>query len=369
MTRLSVGVIGCGTIAQLKHLPHLRQFSECFRLQALCDVNPQVATAVGDLYGVSARYRDYREMLDRERLDAVLIATNGSHAPLVLACVAEGLHVFVEKPLAFAPREADEIVQAVGKSGVVLMVGYAKRYDPAYLWAKARIAKIEDLRYVQVSVLHPVEELYWTHHRILRGAGVPEPAVPTPESVFLAHLERDVSEGPFAYLIAESLGATAPLERRVAYLLMLESLCHDVNALRGILGEPEAVVGSDVWQRGLAFSAQLRFPSGLRATLAWVYLPTLKRYHQEHAFLGSDTRIRLQYPPSYLLQSPTGVVVEQGAGEVAWEQRVTVSYLEPFAEELKQFHRCVTEGIAPVTSAEDARRDIHLLRAIASSGV
>jgi predicted dehydrogenase len=365
MSRLNVGVIGCGTIAQIKHLPHLRQLDDLFRVQALSDINPRVLAAVGDLYGVAARYRDYREMLGRERLDAVLIATSGSHAAPVLDCVAAGLPVFVEKPLAFTPREADEIVRAIETSGIPLMVGYMKRYDPAYAWAKARIAQIQDLRLVQVTVLHPAEDLYWTHHRLLRGPGELRPTAPTSEAAYLAATERDVSEGPVAHLIAESLGPEAPRDRRVAYLFLLESLCHDVNAVRGVLCEPEAVLGAEVWRRGLALTASLRFPADVIATFTWAYLPTLKRYLQEHAFVGADARIRLRYPPSYLLNTPTEVVVEQGAGEVAWEQRVTVSYLEPFAEELKQFHRCVTEGVPPLTSAEDARRDIHLLRAIA----
>ena len=76
-------------------------------------------------------FTDWREMLNEE-LDAVMILTSGSHAPIAIAAAEAGLHVFVEKPMCFSVDEGQAMVDATAKAGVKLMVGYPKRYDPAF---------------------------------------------------------------------------------------------------------------------------------------------------------------------------------------------------------------------------------------------
>jgi predicted dehydrogenase len=70
MPRVKVGLIGCGMIAQVMHLPYLKELQERFEIAALCDVSPKLVKAVAADYGVSRTYTDYREMLDRADLDA-----------------------------------------------------------------------------------------------------------------------------------------------------------------------------------------------------------------------------------------------------------------------------------------------------------
>ena len=72
MSRMRVGVIGCGGIAQIMHLPHLKELHELFEVVALCDVSPGTLKYVGDYYGVSKRFTDYRDLL-KESLDVAAI--------------------------------------------------------------------------------------------------------------------------------------------------------------------------------------------------------------------------------------------------------------------------------------------------------
>src|SRR5207247_234525 len=69
-------------------------------------------------------------------VDAVLVLTAGSHAEPAIAAARAGKHVFVEKPMCYTAREADEMIAAATASGVTLMVGYMKAYDPTYLTAR-----------------------------------------------------------------------------------------------------------------------------------------------------------------------------------------------------------------------------------------
>ena len=77
---LRVGVIGCGLIAQVMHLPYLRELSDRFSLEAICDLSPSVLAAVGERFAVPKRVTRWQELLELP-LDAVLIATPGIARP------------------------------------------------------------------------------------------------------------------------------------------------------------------------------------------------------------------------------------------------------------------------------------------------
>ena len=98
---------------------------------AVCDVVEDSARACAERYRIPAVFTDWQEML-RHPLDAVLVLTSGSHAPIAVAAAKAGLHVFAEKPMCFSVAEGREMVAAAEQAGVTLMVGYPKRYDPAF---------------------------------------------------------------------------------------------------------------------------------------------------------------------------------------------------------------------------------------------
>src|SRR5438045_154076 len=125
MTRLKIGVIGCGAIAQVWHLPHLREHWPEFEIRALCDLSQGLLAAVGDEYGVppERRYSDYGEMVKSD-VEAVIVCPSASHAEPSIVAARAGKHVFVEKPMCTTEREAREMVAAADRAGVVLQVGY-----------------------------------------------------------------------------------------------------------------------------------------------------------------------------------------------------------------------------------------------------
>src|SRR3984893_12268878 len=83
-TRLRVGVVGCGLIAQVMHLHHLRELHDRFEVVALCDLSRAVVDGVGGPYGVARRFPDGTKLLE-DPLDAVMVLTSGSHEPIAVA--------------------------------------------------------------------------------------------------------------------------------------------------------------------------------------------------------------------------------------------------------------------------------------------
>jgi predicted dehydrogenase len=170
--RLRVGVVGCGVIAQVMHLPHLRELQDEYELAAVCDVSTAAAEACMREFGAGQAVTQWQELLDM-RLDAVLVLTSGSHAPVAIAAAEAGTHVFVEKPMCLSPAEGRAMIDAADRAGVHLMVGTMKRYDPAYQRLLELLPEVDDLRLVRVTTLESPFEPYVRHYPLVSPNDVP----------------------------------------------------------------------------------------------------------------------------------------------------------------------------------------------------
>lgn len=350
MSRMRVGVIGCGLIAQIMHLPHLKELHDLFEVVALCDVSPGTLQYVGDYYGVTKRVTDYPVLL-KERLDAVAIFSADSHGQVIVAALKAGKHVFAEKPMCFTLREADEILAAHKKAGTVCMVTYMKRYDPGFRYALPLIQKMKDLQAIHITILHPSEGNQIGHHDVRRFADVPAKAQKQ------LRAEQDA-------LIREVIGDFTPLERRVFANNLLSTLVHDINVLRALSGDPAEVLFTDVWAGGEGMLTSMRYASGVRAIISLQYLPDLANYEETVAYCAKAGRVRLVFPSPFFRNMPTPVFVEGMEDGKPFEKQVIASMKEAFKEELLHFAECVQKGKTPITTPEEAKGDVALLHKI-----
>lgn len=363
MGRLRTGVIGCGAIAQMMHLPYLRELDDRFEIAALCDVDTVALAECGRQYGVTRLFENARDLLD-EPLDAVLILTSGDHAALTIAALQRRLHVLVEKPLAYTLPETDEVIAAAERAGKTLMVGMMKQYDPGYQRGVELVQELRDLRYVSATTLEADGTAYMSHHPIVRS-GRPRGALEKtygPE-MFNRVQESILAREPLA-LLREATGSNDP-GALTAYVLLISSSIHDINALRGALGQPVGVLSSHFWAGGTSFTATLEYPDDVRATYTWTLIPYLKNYSQTFAFHGSEERVQITFPSPYLRNAPTFVDIARMHGEELAQTRLTVSYEEAFKRELIEFDECVRTGRTPRTSGPGFRQDLEVLTLIA----
>ncbi|HOU54469.1 MAG TPA: Gfo/Idh/MocA family oxidoreductase [Myxococcota bacterium] len=359
---ISIGVIGCGGISQMMHLPFLWERPDLFRVVALADTNPQVLEAMGRRHHVDRLHGDYRRLLE-EPVEAVLIASGGSHRDPVIDALAAGKHVFTEKPLGENLQEVEAIARVAEATDRVLMVGYHKRYDPGYRHAREEVRRLRDLRWVRCEVLHPVDARARDHY-------VLEPPKDPDTKAREDREETDgltdmVLRGAARENVEAIVGPEAPACQKVSTFLLFNSLIHDVNALRGILGEPEEVLFSEFWRGGRGMHVVLRWPGDVRGTLSWVYLPGLRHYREELFFASPESRVTLTFPSPYYRHFPTPVRVESMVDGRFEGREVIVSLDEAFRLELHHFHECVRTGRRPETDLQDALADTRLLEAIA----
>lgn len=107
-------------------------------LVAVCDMNPAYAELALRL---NVRYyTDYKEMVEREKPDGVIITVPPHiHAEIAVYCLERGIHTFIEKPIAHSPEDSDKIIEAAGRSGAQLLIGHQHRFDPGVQLAKQKI--------------------------------------------------------------------------------------------------------------------------------------------------------------------------------------------------------------------------------------
>src|ERR1044071_410529 len=131
MNTIGVALIGCGGIALQNHIPGLALCPDT-KVTALCDTDKGVLQKASQQTGISAISTDYNEIVRRDDVQAVIIATpNVSHAAIAHAAIAARKHVLCEKPIAMNYREALGMYEAAEKAGVRHMTAFTYRFVPA----------------------------------------------------------------------------------------------------------------------------------------------------------------------------------------------------------------------------------------------
>jgi predicted dehydrogenase len=349
---IRVGVVGCGLIAQVMHLPYLTELSDQFEIAALCDLSESLVGRCAEHYSVARTYTRWRDLVASEELDAVMVLTSGDHAPVAIAAAMAGLHVLVEKPMALSSEDAARMIDAAEQAGVTLMVGTMKRYDPAY----ERLAELmpearAQLRLARVTTLESPFAPYVAHYPLIEG----EP--PTEDT--LEELRRADEEA-----LDRALGDADSRTRWCYRWILLDNLVHEFNALRGVLGEPTEIRSADLAAQ--CVSVNLRF-GDTDCHLSWVDLPGVASYKQEFAFYAPEQRLTLELPSPFLRSMPSRLIVEGGETGTAhsWRRSEIVSFEEAFKRELVELAECIHTGRTPRTSGADGLGDLQLCEAIA----
>jgi len=279
MNKLRVGVIGCGSIAQHRHLPEYK-VNKNVELAAVCDTHQGRVNEVAEKYSVAA-FTSYEELLSSGTVDAVSVCTsNNLHAPISIAALEAGLHVLCEKPMATSKQEAEAMIAAEKKSGKKLMIAHNQRFVPSHQKARQLIQSGE------------IGKIY--SFRTTFGHGGPE------------NWSVEGKDGWFFQKEKAFVGAMGDLG------------VHKTDLLRYVLGEEVVEVGSFVGTSAKDFAdvddnavCILKTESGIIGTLAasWTYV---SREDNSTIIYGEKAILRLEDDPisSLVVQYANGEVVK-----------------------------------------------------------
>jgi predicted dehydrogenase len=345
-----VGVVGCGEVAQIIHLPTLCDLSDLFEVAALCDVSGAVLERVGAQWSSAERYADPHLLIDDRRVDAVLIANpHVYHTETALAAMRAGKHVLIEKPMCVNLVEADALLECERRSGVVAQVGFMRRYAPAFVEAAAKISAVRS------------EIILARVHDVIGGNSM---IIDSTSKVF-----RDIDsavalaaklKGEMAAATELAIGARSAEIAR-AYGLLLGLASHDISAMRELLGRPERVLCATQRLSGRVITATLDFGRYVcQFETAVDQIP----HFDAHIEVCTDTQVfRLDYDTPYIRHQPAKLSVTGRHGAAGLSQTSTFpSRYDSFAVEWREFHRNIVEGLRPKTSIADAREDLEIFR-------
>ncbi len=347
MSRIRIGVIGCGAIAQVHHLPNLTALHREFEVPIVCDISHKAAKAAAKRFHVPRFVKDYTELLHTD-VDAVLLCHSDPKTEVALAAFAARKHVFIEKPVCFSLQEIDAMLTAQRKTGTVAQAGYMKVHDPAFQIAKREVDRMESYRFVQINHLHPNNSLHLSQFDVERFNDIP------PEAFKTTAKARNRAR-------SQAIGNVSPEAQR-AFFLLSGSLIHDIYSLRVMLGSPSEVISAEVWSEGRAMSIVFAYPNGARCVATWVDLPDLWDFRETLEIYGDNKRVIVSYPTGFSRGILSEVTIHGiDTDGTTYTKTPAVEWESPFVRELRHFHACITQNETCYTSLESARNDIALI--------
>ncbi len=157
MEKIRIGIIGCGGIANGKHLPSLKAVKDV-EMVYFCDIIKERAELAAKEYGTpDAKFcTDYKELLQDKTIDAVHVCTpNRSHSFITVDALEAGKHVMCEKPMAINAVEAKKMVDAAKRTGKKLTIGYQNRHrlDSLYVKQEAESGTFGEIYYAKATAI------------------------------------------------------------------------------------------------------------------------------------------------------------------------------------------------------------------------
>ncbi|HAN21738.1 MAG: oxidoreductase [Clostridiales bacterium GWF2_36_10] len=155
--KVRVGIIGCGGIANGKHLPALKAVAAA-EMVAFCDIIEEKAQAAAKNFGTTKAkiYTDYKKLLEDKSIDVVHVCTpNRSHSFISIDAMEAGKHVMCEKPMAINAVEAKKMLDTSRRTGKKLTIGYQNRQRPDSLYVKSEVesGSIGEIYYAKAIAL------------------------------------------------------------------------------------------------------------------------------------------------------------------------------------------------------------------------
>ena len=333
-----VGLKGMGR----QHLKELAQNSRTV-LTAVADIDAESVAAIANQYGVRP-YTDYRELLDKEALDAIVFATpHHLHAPMALDALSAGLHTFVEKPIAIRISEADRMVEAAAAKGRVLAVGHNYRTFPGNLTLKALLPQLGSIHRILWQ---------WLENR--------------PESYY----DRDIWRATW---------------RHAGGGVLMNQTSHDLDLMCWLFGAPAEVSGM-VLNRGHRHEvedtaiANIRFASGALANVQLSTVSHRLNYRQIAGdkgtiFFQDEINANVHVPQIFRLgryDRPVSQIITDSQGatgqpQLHWQDVDSTGASAPTL--LASFVDACLDSGSPITDGESARTTLELINAIILSGV
>lgn len=338
--RIKIGFVGAGNMGQCAHLRNYATIEGC-EVAAIAEIRPELARKVAAKHGVPKVYGDFREMLEKERLDGIVASQPfRRHGVLVPELLKAGIPVFTEKPIAASVEVGARIAEAVRGSGTWLMVGYHKRSDPATMRARKEIERLKKtgelgrLKYVRITM---------------------------PAGDWIAGGFNDLIKSDESYPALESDPPAPDMDENTwnEYTRFVNYYIHQVNLMRHLLCEPYKVTHAD--PSGVLLAGESE--SGAACMIEMTPYQTTIGWHESALVCFEKGFINLELPAPLACNRSGRVTVFSDPGGAAPTTLVpTMPWEHAMRRQAMNFLAAIRGEMEPLTGAEEAIEDLKLAR-------
>ncbi|KAH7073749.1 hypothetical protein BKA63DRAFT_514719 [Paraphoma chrysanthemicola] len=356
-TKLRVGIIGAGEVAQVCHLPNLTLLGHLFSVSTICDISEKNAKHCASKFHIPVATTDPTEVFKSNEVDVVFILTSDEfHETYTVAALEAGRHVFVEKPLSLSAPSVERIIAAEKKAnGPRVFVGYMRRYAASFTNTfKREVESIPRILYARSRDFSGPNAHFVDQSGTFQVKNTDFPAD-----------AGKVRDEKLNVLYREAFPDQDITPEKIKYCRFLGGLgSHDISLMREVLGFPESVGGVSV--NAPFYSAILNYKnaSGDQESFAVTYesgIDAVPDFDAHLAVYGEKKRVLIKYDSPYVKGLPIKVIVQEvnDAGEIQTKE-IIGSYEDAYTAEFLELHECLVNGKDIKTTAEDALNDVKI---------
>ncbi len=317
MKTIKIGVAGLGRLG-LIHADNISNIKNV-ELTAVSNLDEKVNKEIQEKYNIPYAYTAYEEMVENEELDAVCIVTpSGFHTKHIQLALEHNLHVFCEKPIGLEVEEIKEAINAINNSDRVFHLGFMRRYDADYVYAKEMIDR-GDIGEISLIRSYGIDPIAGLDSFVNFAKKSPSGGIYLDMSVHDIDVIRWYTNSEIKKVWATGNNKVAPE-------------LHDLN---------EVEIGTVTMQLENNVTAFL--VAGRTASHG---------YHVETEVIGTKGMVRIAATPD-----KNKVTVFNDHGVVTpTSQSFPERFREAYIDEIKDFVRCIRENTQPEVAALDGLR-------------
>ncbi|CAI4212825.1 unnamed protein product [Parascedosporium putredinis] len=339
---LRVGIIGCGEVSQVIHIPTLNLLTHRFRITYLCDISRQALEFCA------------------ARVDVVIVANaDPFHVEHGLLALKHNKYCLIEKPLALNFRDVDRILEAEKTSAGKVFVGTMRRYAPAFLDAVKEVGGMENIKYARVRDIIGPNPAF-----VAQSGTFPQRFSDIGEADAKEFVDRETDIYEQALKNEFDIPVNPQSKRMLRVLGALGT--HDLSAMREIIGMPKSVAGAVLTLPGI-FSVLFQYDD-----FPVVYesgLINVMEFDAHIEIYSTNKVVRVQYDSPYIKALPVTMTVRETVGDGGFQERtIRKTFEDPYTLEFLEFYDCAAHGKVPKTSAADSRNEIELYKMILQAG-
>ncbi|KAF5027831.1 hypothetical protein F66182_58 [Fusarium sp. NRRL 66182] len=349
---VNIGLIGCGEVSQVVHIPTLSYMSRWFRITYLCDVSAaSLKHCAAKLSSNPQTTQDPSQICASDQVDAVVIASSDEyHAAHAILALQHNKHVLVEKPLALTKRDALAIGEAEKRSQGKVMVGYMRRYAAPFEDAIREIGGMDEILYARVrDIIGP------------NSCFVDQSGTFPKKFTDFSPADADDKTARANELIKTALqeechGVAVTPESTLMWRVFAGLGSHDLSVMREALGMPNKVVGSSLgWPFWNVLYKYDKFTVSYESGI-----DNIPRFDAHLEVYSANKSVRVQYDTPYVKGLPVTMHVAENVDGAYKESTIRKSYQDPYTLEMKVFWEMIVEAKSAKTTVEDAVKDLEL---------